>query len=157
MVLHSCGFSRSCCTSGNVFDAAHQRCVPDEGWQDQRRKGIADVEQEQKAVEIGTYYEQFISNQVASGRFASNADVLQAGLRLLEEAQLRFELQKKELSPNVAIPVSKADLSGRNVPNVARSVTDAMRALASTATAEEKTVPVIPTTKGLLRSCIAAE
>ncbi|WP_198662917.1 MULTISPECIES: type II toxin-antitoxin system ParD family antitoxin [Cohaesibacter] len=110
--------------------------------------------QDNKAVEIGSYFEQFISKQVASGRFGSDAEVLQAGLRLLEEKMLQFHLQQSEL-------VSKHDRSEKDLEalthetsEISHSMADAMRALASSAAPAG---PVIPTTKGLLRSQIAAE
>lgn len=120
-------------------------------------KGIADVDMENKAVEIGTYFEKFVSEQVATGRFASGADVLQAGLRLLEEQQTAFLLHKSELEQNGAVPVGTLDESSQEATKVSQSVTEAMRALATAATSNEIATPVIPTTKGLLRSQIAAE
>ena len=113
--------------------------------------------EQNKAVEIGTYFEQFISDQVASGRFASDADVLQAGLRLLEEQQTQFMLTKSELSRADANEPVSASNDHADTGAVSHSVTDAMRALASASNAKAPAMPVIPSTKGLLRSRIAAE
>ncbi|SNY92050.1 putative addiction module antidote protein, CC2985 family [Cohaesibacter sp. ES.047] len=110
-----------------------------------------------KAVEIGTYFEQFISSQVATGRFASDADVLQAGLRLLEEQQIQFNLKKSELENKDAGLVGALDDQNPDVRGVSQSVTEAMRTLASVAGDSEQSIPAIPATKGLLRSQIAAE
>ncbi|WP_319530942.1 type II toxin-antitoxin system ParD family antitoxin [uncultured Cohaesibacter sp.] len=110
-----------------------------------------------KAVEIGTYFEQFISSQVATGRFASDIEVLQAGLRLLEERQIQFALKKTELEQKGANHVGTQDDMSREAQEVSQSVTDAMRALASVAGESEHSIPAIPSTKGLLRSQIAAE
>ncbi len=119
-------------------------------------KGEADVNKTDNAVEIGAYFEQFISKQVASGRFSSDMEVLQAGLRLLEEQELHFRLEKSKLAG------SSMDESGMNesemeASEVSRSVTEAMRALASAAGEPGHVLPPIPVTKGLLRSQIAAE
>ena len=110
-----------------------------------------------KAVEIGSYFEQFISNQVASGRFASNAEVMQAGLRLLEEKTLQFHLQQSELVSKHDTPEKDLEALAQETSEISHSVADAMRALASSALPSSSSVPVIPTTKGLLRSHIAAE
>ncbi len=41
---------------------------------------------------IGTHYEDFVRQQVASGRFSSREEALRAGLRLLEEEEARRAL-----------------------------------------------------------------
>nr|WP_321526506.1 type II toxin-antitoxin system ParD family antitoxin [uncultured Cohaesibacter sp.] len=119
-------------------------------------KGEADVNMTDNAVEIGAYFEQFISRQVASGRFTSDMEVLQAGLRLLEEQELRFRLEKSKLAGS-SMDESGMNESEKEASEVSRSVTEAMRALASVAGEPGHVLPAIPVTKGLLRSQIAAE
>ena len=121
------------------------------------KKGRADVNREDRAVEISTYFEQFISNQVATGRFANNAEVLQAGLRLLEEQTLQFQLQKTELGHKHDSETSSLDAFAREASELSQTASEAMRALASAASDGEQSMPIIPATKGLLRSRIAAE
>ncbi|SFO13128.1 putative addiction module antidote protein, CC2985 family [Cohaesibacter marisflavi] len=120
-------------------------------------KGEADVNKTDNAVEIGSYFEQFISKQVASGRFSSDMEVLQAGLRLLEEKELRFHLEKSKLGDESSEGVDEVITAEKEVGDVSRSVTEAMRALATAAGDVDTALPAIPVTKGLLRPQIAAE
>ena len=113
--------------------------------------------QENKAVEIGSYFEQFISKQVASGRFGSDAEVLQAGLRLLEEKMLHFNLQQSELLSKHDRSETGLEALAEETSEISHSMADAMRALASSASEVAPAGLVIPSTKGLLRSRIAAE
>ena len=114
------------------------------------------MDKDNNAATIGTYFEQFISNQVATGRFSSNVDVLQAGLRLLEEQQLRLWLEKSRLDQKDAAPVDGMDGQSSQT-DIDHTVAGAMRAMASAVMDETVDVPAIPATKGLLRSRIAAE
>ena len=43
------------------------------------------------SVSLGDYFNDFVEQQVASGRFASASDVLRAGLRLLEEREAKLQ------------------------------------------------------------------
>jgi antitoxin ParD1/3/4 len=51
----------------------------------------------QTTVPIGDYYADFIEKQVAQGRFDSASDVVTAGLRLLEEQEVRLEALRRAL------------------------------------------------------------
>ncbi len=120
-------------------------------------KGEADVNKTDNTVEIGAYFEQFISKQVASGRFSSDMEVLQAGLRLLEEKELRFHLEKSKLTDNGLDGEEALSSSDMDAGEMPRSFTQAMRALATAASDTDNALPAIPVTKGLLRPQIAAE
>ncbi|MDP2409780.1 MAG: type II toxin-antitoxin system ParD family antitoxin [Pseudolabrys sp.] len=43
------------------------------------------------AVSVGNHFDDFIERQVEAGRYQSPSDVVRAGLRLLEEQELKIE------------------------------------------------------------------
>lgn len=43
-----------------------------------------------KSVALGDHFEKFVSTQVAEGRFNNESEVVRAGLRLLEEHELKL-------------------------------------------------------------------
>ncbi|KHE91149.1 MAG: type II toxin-antitoxin system ParD family antitoxin [Candidatus Scalindua rubra] len=43
-----------------------------------------------KSYSLGSHYENFISNQVAQGRFNNGSEVVRAGLRMLEDYEARM-------------------------------------------------------------------
>lgn len=49
------------------------------------------------SVSIGPHYEQFISQQIAQGRFGSASEAIRAGLRLLEERETKLSLLRRAL------------------------------------------------------------
>jgi antitoxin ParD1/3/4 len=46
---------------------------------------------------VSEYFEEFIDRQVKDGRYRSASEVLQAGLRLLEEQEARLEALREAL------------------------------------------------------------
>ena len=46
---------------------------------------------------IGDHFGQFIERQVSEGRYASASDVVRAGLRLLEEREMKIEALRAAL------------------------------------------------------------
>ena len=57
---------------------------------------------------IGDYFADFIDRQVAQGRYGSESDVVQAGLRLLEEQEMKVDALRRALI--------EGEQSGRSVP-----------------------------------------
>ncbi len=50
------------------------------------------------SVAIGDHFEAFIDNNIATGRYKNASEVIRAGLRLLEEQEMKFLTLKKEIS-----------------------------------------------------------
>ena len=55
------------------------------------------MQQRNTSVTIGTHFEQFISSQINNGRYNSASEAIRAGLRLLEERELKVNLLQKAL------------------------------------------------------------
>jgi len=53
------------------------------------------------SVAIGDHFEAFIDNNIATGRYKNASEVIRAGLRLLEEQEMKFLTLKKEISKGV--------------------------------------------------------
>jgi len=54
------------------------------------------------APSLGTYYDDFVEAQIASGRFASTDEVVRAGLRLLEERERKLQALRAALAEGEA-------------------------------------------------------
>jgi len=53
--------------------------------------------QKNTSVSLGERFETFINMQISEGRFASASEVIRAGLRLLEERELKVQVLRMEL------------------------------------------------------------
>ncbi len=57
------------------------------------------------SVTIGEHFDKFIAGQVESGRFHSTSEVIRAGLRLLEDEELKLQNLRAALKEGEASPV----------------------------------------------------
>jgi antitoxin ParD1/3/4 len=75
--------------------------------------------------------EQFIQNQVASGKYTSTEEVIIAGIKLLEERENIYKGRFEELKQEIAIGVEQLErgerLDGREVIEKLRQKNQAMR------------------------------
>ena len=53
--------------------------------------------QKNTSVTLGTHYETFIAEQVSRGYFGTTSEAIRAGLRLLEEREMKKTLLRKAL------------------------------------------------------------
>ncbi len=75
--------------------------------------------------------EQFIQNQIASGKYSSTEEVIIAGIKLLEERENIYKGRFEELKREIAIGVEQLErgerLDGREVIEKLRQKNQAMR------------------------------
>ena len=50
------------------------------------------------SISIGQHFDSFIQSQINTGRYASTSEVVRAGLRLLEEEELRLKILQNALA-----------------------------------------------------------
>ncbi len=60
------------------------------------------------SITLGDQYESFIKRQIANGRFGSASEAVRAGLRLLEEQELKLE--------QLRAAIDEGDMSGAPEP-----------------------------------------
>ena len=53
--------------------------------------------QKNTSVTLGPHYEKFIAQQVAEGRFGTASEAIRAGLRLLEEREIKLAALRRAL------------------------------------------------------------
>jgi antitoxin ParD1/3/4 len=71
------------------------------------------MQQKNTSVTIGAHFEQFIAKQIQEGRYGSTSETIRAGLRLLEERELKLVALQKALIEGEES--SRADYSLKNL------------------------------------------
>ncbi len=59
------------------------------------------------SVALGSYFEDFVENRIAEGRFKNASEVIRAGLRLLEEDENRINALKTAIKEGLDSGISK--------------------------------------------------
>jgi len=70
------------------------------------------------SVTLGDHFDAFVSEKIAEGRFQSVSEMVRAGLRRLEEDELKLEALRAKLVAGEASPLVE-DPSPRCVPSTA--------------------------------------
>jgi len=68
--------------------------------------------QKNTSVTIGQYYEKFIRQQVERGRYSSVSEAIRAGLRLLEEHEIKLSALRRALQEGEESGFAEYSLSG---------------------------------------------
>lgn len=68
--------------------------------------------QKNTSVTIGKHFEMFITQQIKNGRFSSASEAIRAGLRLLEEKEIKLTALRRALSEGENSGHGEYSLSG---------------------------------------------
>jgi antitoxin ParD1/3/4 len=68
--------------------------------------------QKNTSVILGEHFETFIASQIDRGRFSSASEAIRAGLRLLEERELKLAVLRQALRDGENSGLAKYSLSG---------------------------------------------
>jgi antitoxin ParD1/3/4 len=60
------------------------------------------------SVSLGNYFEDFVTNRIAEGRFKNASEVIRAGLRLLEEEENRVTLLRNAIQEGIDSGINKS-------------------------------------------------
>jgi antitoxin ParD1/3/4 len=68
--------------------------------------------QKNTSVTLGEHFEAFIAEQIKGGRFSSASEAIRAGLRLLEERELKLAALRKALKEGEDSGVAEYSIDG---------------------------------------------
>ncbi|REC62059.1 type II toxin-antitoxin system ParD family antitoxin [Chryseobacterium pennae] len=59
------------------------------------------------SVSLGDYFEDFVDHKISEGRYKNVSEVIRAGLRLLEEEEIKLQLLKNAIEEGVESSILK--------------------------------------------------
>lgn len=59
------------------------------------------------SVSLGNYFEDFVENRIAEGRYKNASEVIRAGLRLLEEEENKVQILKNAIQEGIDSGIAK--------------------------------------------------
>jgi len=59
------------------------------------------------SVSLGDYFENFVESRISEGRFKNASEVIRAGLRLLEEEEIKYKALKNALQEGIDSGIAK--------------------------------------------------
>jgi antitoxin ParD1/3/4 len=65
------------------------------------KKGELATMSKNTSISIGHYFEDFIGNQISTGRYKNKSEVIRAGLRLLENEESKVIMLKKAIQEGI--------------------------------------------------------
>jgi antitoxin ParD1/3/4 len=65
---------------------------------------IFDIMNENTTISLGSYFDQFVQRQVSSGRFKNVSEVIEAGLKLLEDEETQIIALKEAIKEGLDSP-----------------------------------------------------
>jgi antitoxin ParD1/3/4 len=66
------------------------------------------------SVSLGQHFEKFVSHQIVAGRFGSASEMIRAGLRLLEERELKLAALRNALNEGEESGIAEYSLDAIN-------------------------------------------
>lgn len=57
------------------------------------------------SVSLGTYFDDFVQEQISSGRFKNVSEVIRAGLRLLENEEMKTKVLRNYIQEGIESPM----------------------------------------------------
>jgi antitoxin ParD1/3/4 len=73
------------------------------------------------SVSLGDYFEDFVENKIAEGRYKNASEVLRAGLRLLEEEENKITVLKNAIQEGINSGVAKNFDPGKHLERLKAS------------------------------------
>ena len=68
--------------------------------------------QKNASVTLGKHFEEFIARQIKDGRYSSASEAIRAGLRLLEEREMKLNVHRKTLHEDEESGIADYSLVG---------------------------------------------